>query len=73
MLKYNSLENDQHLLFESEDLAEYMEKKFGVVSNDGVDDFLCFDKQQEAVCQIDSTIKGLLHSIGTKVNIDLKF
>lgn len=72
LLKYNSLENDQHLLYDTEDLAEYMEQKFGVV-NDEEDDPDLFEKQQAALEQIESTLKGFVQAMGKKVGIDLKF
>jgi tetrahydromethanopterin S-methyltransferase subunit G len=72
LLKYNSLENDQHLLYDSDDLAEYMEKKFGVV-NDDDDSNEAFEKQHAAIEQIELTLKGFVQAMGKKVGIDLKF
>lgn len=72
-LKYNSIENDQHLLYESDDLAEYLEEKFGIVNDPDDDGHEAFEKQHAAVEQIEMTLKGFVQAMGKKVGIDLKF
>ncbi len=78
LLKYNPLGNDQHLLYESADLAEYMQKNFGIPNEDNDDDDdddnpNNFDKKNASIEQIEMTICGFVQAMGKKVGIDLKF
>lgn len=73
LLKYNSLENDQQILYDSDDISEYMEKKFGIVNDNQDDSHETFEKNYAVIQQIELTIKGFVQAMGKKVGIDLKF
>lgn len=73
LLKYNSLQNETHLLFEQDDLCEYMKGKFDVSQDEDDDSPDSFDKQHDAVEKIELTIQGFVQALGQRAGIDLKF
>jgi hypothetical protein len=73
LLKYNSIQNETHLLFEADDLREYMKHRYGVVPDDEDDDHDSFEKQHDAVEQIELTVHGFVQALGHRAGIDLKF
>ena len=72
LLKYNSLQNDTHLLFEQDDLREYMKGRFNVSQDEDDDSPDSFDKQHAAVEQVELTIHGFVQTLGQRAGIDLK-
>lgn len=73
LLKYNSLEDESHILFGCDDLSEYMAEKFGIKDDEDDDSHDAFEKQHAAVEHIRLAIEGFVQAIGKRAGIDLKF
>lgn len=73
VLKDYSVEDNQHIIYNSADLAEFMKKNFDIVSDEEDMSNEAYEKRSNTHEQIQFTLRGFVQAMGKKVGIDLKF